>query len=742
MEGCQLMAPVKPSSSGPFDPRLEASNEPVAKGEPSGSVQPEASPPVQLKPAPWVGKPSASRPIEHQLMDAAASFKPAIDEALTTAVRAPSQGEAILKPAELLKHVSNGDLSITLPMLEGEVIKGPLGMELASALRNTSVKLVGRVRNGQVDLDALKLSFEPPLDGPLWVEVPKLSIQKGRVTLTLKGFPDIKVGPKLAAPMADFVSALEQVPTSPTLDVGFLGLDFSIKTPEVIKTITDLSTSFIDKDRPASALFEVKNVTFDMNRVPLGGGSMHLDAGTRAQLSGTLEHLRLTAKGGFRGLHIDQDGVEVKGGKGSAAIDVQYLKTGQGMGAVLTRLDKLNLQVESAVSRRTNGDVLELGQGRLKGGSISLRTKLMGNGVVPTTPTSAVLERLSIEEFEGTLTGARLTIPDGKDTAQVQVESGRMKGSLTIDDERILLNGKLDVNGQILDYQSETAPDGTFVDAAHIGLRGGGVVNVDTSRGMSMDGSVNMSATFNPSKLGVEIAEGSRVTIDTQHFDANRSKLVAKGSGQAELRLANVEVGAAGVTLKAEKATLQGAVSNVRLDSSQGLFFAKTNKLALNAKLSGGQVSFGDTIQLNLNKGGVGFESVLTEAAFGGGRLQARFAKGTTLEAKLEEGSISVDDKKVQLGAGTAMRVEFDDLFIDSQGLPTAQGRLGLVARLGNRELDLPTVEALTGTKLTAAEVLRVDSKFSIHPDKTFELEHLQFTAGLEGGARSLKGKL
>jgi hypothetical protein len=391
------------------------------------------------------------------------------------------------------------------------------------------------------------------------------------------------------------------------------------------------------------------------------------------------------------------------------------------------------------VTRRTNGDVLALGSGKVTNGSLAFTTAVSGPGLVASQPGTSTLERLHIGEFEGTLVGARVTVPDAKDTAQVRVAKATMKGKLTIDADRILVEGKLsDVQAEVADYQGGVP--GASMDLRTVGVSGGGAVKLDSQVGLSMDGAVKLDVDIaggtvgsGAAGVGTNVADGSRMIMTGNHLAVTADALQAKGAAEVDLKLTEVKVGAASVKLQAREATVRGKVAEATLDSSRGVELVKTGTMHIDATLSGGQISFGDGVKLAL-AGGTKLQTALTKAVFDGAGLRADFAQGTSLDAELAEGSLELPGKNgkvssLKLGAGSKAKFKFEKLSYDSAGKPVAAGRMELTALLNEQRLGLSGLEELTGLKLNQANLERasvnVNGNFDLRPD-SFALTNLE----------------
>jgi hypothetical protein len=764
------VAPVKGAGSAPV--LVPSHEKPKASAAPAAVANPVVPPgwgqspggadwntarrPGAARPALAAVRAPIAKPIEEQVTDALQTVKPQVDAALTQAIAGSKleQRAMVVKPSDVLRQVQSADINVRLPIKAGESLSGPLGIKMAKVLENTTVSLQLKAQDGNLDLKNAKVTFDPPLDGPLWTEVPKLSVQNGKVTVQINGFPDINVGPKLPSDMNGLANALEELTASRSVTAGVLGADLiKVKVPSELKvrgpTTGDALGSlghFVDGARSGESVLSLKNVTMAGGKIGLGEGAIELEKGSKVEMSGSLKDLKLSGTVAFKNLALKQDGVEVKGGRGSTQLQVRF-EHSNGQGTVSTKLDNLNLQVESVITKRKNGDGLELGQGMLKNGSIEMKTAVSGSGLIPTKAGASTLEHLSLERFQGTIKGAQITIPDGKDTAQVRVEMAMMNGTLKVDANRILLDGELsNLKGEVLDFQGG-AP-GVELDLKRIGLTGGGAVKIDTDAGLSMTGNVRVDAEIAHAKLGVkggpstELAAGSKMGINAHSVEVSRQAFKATGSADVDLKLQNLAVGAAGVKLQASQAAVKGKVGEATLDSTQGVTLAKTGKMTMNATLSGGQISLGNGLKVEL-AAGTQMQTALTRAAFGNGRVEAEFAKGTKLDAVLESGSMAVKGPNgkpvaLTLGQGTTAHFEFDQLAYDSKGIPIAKGRMELNAGLSARNLDLGAIEQLTQTQLDPAQKLsaklKVQSDFTIREDKTFELDKLRFAIESEIG--------
>jgi hypothetical protein len=136
-------------------------------------------------------------------------------------------------------------------------------------------------------------------------------------------------------------------------------------------------------------------------------------------------------------------------------------------GTLAAKLTNVSLGAESAVSRRPNGDFIELAKGEVSGGSITI-SQAIKNGA-PVGPADA---DLSFNQFDGTVTRAQLTVPDGTGTAQLLLKDSKLKGSVAISNDQVHFAGDIALDGVLADFDSKPTASGRSIGIRPAPVRG------------------------------------------------------------------------------------------------------------------------------------------------------------------------------------------------------------------------------------------------------------------------------
>jgi uncharacterized protein involved in outer membrane biogenesis len=239
----------------------------------------------------------------------------------------------------------------------------------------------------------------------------------------------------------------------------------------------------------ADAQVEIKDARFKAGRMELPGGALDINDATRLSLSGNLKSATLSGRVEFNSLEVQQDAVALKAGKGAADLRVQFNTQGDKV-SVSTTLSKLNLQTEYAVEKRANGDYIQLAEGQVKGGMLSMvaTASLDEKGVPKDLKTADV--RLSIPSFTGTMGGGRVTVPGAKGANSVY-EFGRAKvsGEVFVDRSNIRFQGDIKEFDAVARGVKAKA-EGASVDVEYAHLKGSGKVAFSNTEGLNMEARV------------------------------------------------------------------------------------------------------------------------------------------------------------------------------------------------------------------------------------------------------------
>ncbi len=327
-------------------------------------------------------------------------------------------------PTDVLRTIKNGDVNIQIPLTEQKLAGGVVKVK-----PGTVVTLTGKAVNGKLDRKSVKLEFNPPIDGPLWVDVRGAKLDdEGRVQIDIKGFPDLKLGPKLPESMSGVADALQGTIDEKKIGVNFLGFELGKFGPgDLPKTGGDKKgpgldpTKFVDLD---AIRVSVKNAEFNSEKLQLGNsGSIQMGPGAKFDVSGTLRDLSVKGHVNIKNVALDTDGVKLKGAAGSADLNLHYTRDAKGNAKLDTKIDKLNVDTQYAVAKRPNGDFISLAEGHLKGGSLHLEESFHQDSAIGKPEAmKSKLDSLTIKSFNGTIADGRVTIPDQMGTAQIDLE--------------------------------------------------------------------------------------------------------------------------------------------------------------------------------------------------------------------------------------------------------------------------------------------------------------------------------
>ena len=414
----------------------------------------------------------------------------------------PAKIAGTLKPFDILKEVRDGQVDLSVPMNAGSLSGG-----LVKVKPGTVMKLSAKAVNGELSYSDVKVTFEPPLDGPLWTTVPGAYVtSSGEIKANVSGGPDIGIGPKLPRNLGALADTLNGMMANGA------GVDlFGMPAARTAMAGSDLVQ--LDK-----AQLSVKHATFNGNVLSLGdAGQIAIGTGSTLDISGSLADLSVKGHVDVTKLALHQDGVELSGGAGSADLDLHLTTGADGQGKVTAALDHLSLDCEHAVSTRANGDFIKLATGKLTDGSVRFEQDFqLDVKTHQVTPGTSHLNQVDVGHFEGTVEGAQLTVPDADGTAQVKVGTSTLSGNLHITPDQIHLDGTLDGHAELVDYQGTEL--GHPVDVKDLKLDGKGDLSFDSQTGVKLShGAFGEDLLLNGGKLSVpglldlELAPGAHV---------------------------------------------------------------------------------------------------------------------------------------------------------------------------------------------------------------------------------------
>lgn|GEM_PF-5490212 len=603
----------------------------------------------------------------------------------TTVTGASPLANTGVGPAQVLGGIRSGDLSISVPMKAGELASMDVGP-------GTSARMSLSVKDGVIDFAKSCMVFEPPLRGPLGTRVYEVKMREdGRAEVDIPGLPNAIIGNPAPAKLSGFIESIQSATSIPVRVLGIRVGDLRGGGGSGGPPPMDLGATRIS----------ATNVTFQDDAVPLGNaGRIRFGADSRLELSGTLKDLSLKGHVSAADMDLAAGGTRLKGAHGTADFDARWVATGAlganglpSSGTLAAKLTNVSLGAESAVSRRPNGDFIELAQGQVSGGSITI-TQAIRNGA-PLGPADA---DLSFSQFDGMVTRAQLTIPDGTGTAQLALKDSKLKGSVAINNDQVRFAGDIALDGVLTDFDAAPGAGGQSAHVDSAAVKGSGRVDFDTLAGMKLAG---------------------RATVD----------VAATG----------VDVGQRGLSLRDSSAKVSGT-ADVTLDA-QGLTLGNGD-LRLSASARDGKVSLGDSLTLDL-KAGTQVDAALKKVVFGR-RPVALDLGATRVEAQLDGGTLKLPGgAPLELKDGARIAFSLDHLSAPAQGIPSASGTLSLVANLGANEVDRASLARIPGLNLTSAsgvnQQLRVNlGRFSIAHDGRYEVRNL--SVGVEASVERFTG--
>ena len=643
-----------------------------------------------------------------------------------------------LSPQDALKLVKNGDVELTLPVQEGDLVAGKL-----HAKANTQIKVSLHVRDGLIDYAKSNAKFDPPLDGPWGIDVRGVRMENdGRARVDLANLPDPVIGDPSPPKLADFI---EQMQRTKSLPVRVWGMKLtSVDMPatdgtgwnDLIKMGKD---PLVNRIKTGEARISVSNLSFVDGAVPIGGvGRAQIGPDSVMKLEGSLDSLTLTGHASLQRLDVDSGGTKIQGGSGSADLKVVWNgKASAGVGDVKAQVTNLNVQAEYAVSRRENGDFIELAQGRLTNGSLSVDQQVGGAG--------ARTVKLDIGRFDGNITNGQITVPDGNGTATVRLSRSKLGGEVHVDDSRILVKGDVQIDARIDNAQTPANEMGSF-DLNKVHVSGTSKVNIDSSKGLKLDGNMRVEADVAKGSLSVNAGhEAGRITgghVDVRATSLEYSKdgqLGLKGRATVDVGLKDVDIGEKVVKLDHGTGRMTGSADislrNGQVDLSKG-----TLRLAM--AVEDGRVKLGDNVDLDLKKGST-MDVALQAAAFGN-KTMLDFGPKTRIEATLDGGTIALPTgEPLKFKDGAKATFQFDRLLLPEKGIPEAQGSISIDASVEAGQIDPGSLGQLPGVTITHIEGvdqhLKLDvGRFSVQRDGAFSVEDLRF--GVEAQVRRFGG--
>lgn len=642
----------------------------------------------------------------------------------------PAVSTPAMSPLDALRLVHSGEVKLTIPVKAGELIPRAL-----TASRDTNVQLVLQVTNGVINVARSKMTFTPALSGPFGTAIGGIGLSKdadGTAQVDVKYLPNVALGQPGSLNLADFI---ERLATADSLPVKLLG--FTIKT-------IDLDASPIDPQAIArhidfaNAKISVANVSFRNGKVPFGTlGTGTLGPDSKVTIEGTLADLRIRGHASLTDLNLDAGGTVLKGGNGSADLDVHLTLDSAQRGLVETNIFNLQLQADYAVSRRANGDYLELARGTLQKAHVLITQPV--NDARPNTAS------LSIGQFEGTVNSGQITIPDGHDTARVTLGKTHVKGSLEVTDRRVWVSGSVDLQAQVDDYDS---PGGTAsIKMNNAKLQGKAQATFDSTGGVRVTGPVHLTSGI---ARGSVLGETVRGNVISGKIDASITSFDLSTTGDVDIRgSAKVDFGFEKLNLNSGTGFgLNGGSGRVtgtaEVGITDGSLSLKKAKLKISGAVNDGRLNLGSNLTFDI-KAGSTIEGVMTRALFAD---EAQFdMTRLKVDATLDRGTMQLPDQHtLHFHDGAKVRFALDQLKItEHSNVPELGGSIELQASVGLNQIDAKALVNLPGITFKPLEGVEQYFKlklgrFSMTRDGAFEVHDLSF--GLEATVRHFGGRI
>lgn len=400
-----------------------------------------------------------------------------------------------LDPLAVARRLKSGQIELELP-IEGRVGKGPfLSVDFPPG---TMVRLTAEVADGALVKGKLKVAVSQPGDAIAWVKLEGAYLDEDRtLRVRLSGAPDFAV------------PGMEKLP-----------VDFSDFIDRIDKDSVRAAAGGVSKEESAerrkSLRLEVRNAEFLEGLIPLPGIELKTTAGTRVSISHSEKELTIRGPVAFSSLALDQKNFALGAGSGTAKLELRSSNTAETRTFDL-QLRDLSMDTRYAVQRRANGDYLQLAQGRVEGGSLSMQLAKGQDGV----PSKTVLE---LPRFEGEIAGGRVTVPDKDGTATAEFGRARVKGSVMVRPDEIQLHAQVErVEIGIKDLAMDSAK--TSVDLEEGRAVTSGTIDFATGQGLSVT------------------AEAQAFELDANSLNAGGGALSAitgptrvRGSGKVQLK--------------------------------------------------------------------------------------------------------------------------------------------------------------------------------------------------------------
>lgn len=623
----------------------------------------------------------------------------------------------------MLDGVDKGRVQITVPLNAG---KYQVDGHTVTVKPGTTAKVNVEVRDGRVvpaqGGAGTQVTIDPPIDGPIG----------GPLGIRGKGAhveADGNGRGKVVADVGGFIgSFVDGKAVTKSTDLG-LGTGVRKMIEEGSKSSASsagLPQGMVAWDKVS---FGASDVTLRDNKVDLGSMKVDLGPDSKLKLSGNAQKAELTGNINIDQLSLEQKGLQVSGGAGSANIHVTSERTKDGgydVNASLSKVqaDVTSLRATSQSKKSASDDHLELKGAKLRDGQVELQAHLNPDGSVAS---SHYRTRGRVDADSG---NAQLTVPDANGTASLRVGAKGVSTRIDASDDRIKLDGTATGEIEVRGLQSKNGS--SSIDIHHARAAGDISLNVDTAQD-KFTSKIKASEIdvrlddYRGKKDGLSADIGRTEVTGTGTLELDSKKgLKATGDMQVKGEIDDLEVRQGGknkdtVFRLAQGSKIDGRIRQLSVDEANG--FELDARVKVDAKLKQADVNLpgirgqgdghlkGET-DLKIGRGEVRFENAdaratlnikdghlapsgdvfsadlaqgkmelnLKQASYSSksDRVTMEVGKGSVVEASLDSGLLKSGDYEMKLEKGSRARMDITGMRASSDGTPELRGRLEL----------------------------------------------------------------
>lgn len=644
-------------------------------------------------------------------------------------------------PLQALANVQDGLATITIPLQAGSYRQGIVSFDVkpGTVAKVQVVVVNGRVMpaidaQGRPTARGTQVRITPPIDLPLWVRGDGVALRgrkdaSAELLAELGGFFDLRVREIESTQLVDVVRGLNASRGSERQDLVRRML------------------------QPERAHFAVK-ATLNGNLLKLGSATLNLASGSEVRFSGTPDAVDVDAEVKLDGASLVEGDTQVQLGKSSGRLQVKWADS-----QLRLRLSSMSAQVNGA-TLQAGRDRLELGPSQISGGVVELRAsfRAVGNDVPQVIEGSVSLKG----HVDGALRKAQLTIADAEGQARLSASSRRIEGHVDVsaagaEVDLSLTGATLDVNDLQTRKGSATlgvregrvAGDGRLVANTRAGtfalglnasgldlhvdgyegratggalqlgdlmVTGAGTLSLSSAEGTAVDGQLQFRSEVKTLEVGRSLALGAGTVIEGEV-----SRLRSSGTAGVELTgRASIDANITHLNARQGQLMLNGSGrlhGDVVLDLKPGASVVEVRGQAEIVLDDGRLGDAAGPLNLDLGKGSA---KVAIDAGFTRGPTPSShvdIGPGSSVDATLEAGHLTVSGQRVDIEPGTAARVNLERLE-STNGVP--------VALMGSLSVDGGVrTDDISGLNVGGVEIAEADS---LKGHATLEVPHFRLT--------------